>query len=41
MKNLRKVYDLVNTCFSELDVKEGRNGQYMQASKITVIMVKK
>jgi hypothetical protein len=34
-------YELVNTCVSELDVKEGRNGQYMQASKITVIMAKK
>ena len=33
-------YDLVDVFVSEQDLREGKNGPYQQASKVTVIMKK-
>ena len=33
-------YTLVNVFVSEQDIREGKNGTYSQASKVTVIMSK-
>ncbi len=33
-------YTLINVLVSEEDIKEGREGQYSRASKVTVIMGK-